>query len=229
VKAALDVAPRRSRLPRLAAGALGLCAAIGLIVAVVKAMLAESGKPIRPSVQQIAILKPPPPPPPKPEPKPPEPEIKPETVKVPEPKMEDEPKADERPPASEQLGVDADGTAGSDAFGLAARKGGRDITTIGGDKGGGRSAFAYYTGQLQRLLQDELTRNKALAGKDYRIGVLLWLAPNGRVERVDLSESSGSEATDKLIRGALLSLNLRPPPENMPRPVGVRINSRGSG
>ncbi|WP_052700215.1 hypothetical protein [Methylocucumis oryzae] len=85
-----------------------------------------------------------PPPPPKVE-KPPEPEVKNE-VEQPEPEPE-EPLpdvADEPPPGD--LGLDAEGTAGSDGFGLAARKGGRGL--LGG--GGGGDPYAWYGGLIKK-------------------------------------------------------------------------------
>jgi periplasmic protein TonB len=93
---------------------------------------------------------------------------------------------------------------------------------------GGGNPFAAYTSLMQKFLQDELARNRALTGKEYRISVMLWLDSAGRIEKINLTQSSGNPQTDALIRTALTSMPaLKTPPENMPRPVGVRINSRG--
>src|SRR5688500_11671398 len=80
--------------------------------------------------------------PPRPEPPPPPP---PPEEKIEEPLEQETP--EEAPPdesqAPEQLGLDAEGVAGGDSFGLAARKGGRDLVGTGG------AAFAWYTSSLK--------------------------------------------------------------------------------
>ena len=93
---------------------------------------------------------------------------------------------------------------------------------------GGGNPFTAYTSFMQKFLQDELSRNKALAGKEYRVSAMLWLDSSGRIEKVNLAQSSGNAQTDALLRDALTTMPpMKAPPENMPRPVGVRINSRG--
>jgi protein TonB len=77
-------------------------------------------KPAR-TVQNITVIRPPPPPPP-PEEKPPPPP--PDKLDEPLPQKEPEPSPDNAPTPSQQLGLDADGAAGDDGFGLAARRGG---------------------------------------------------------------------------------------------------------
>jgi protein TonB len=94
-------------------------------------------------------------------------------------------------------------------------------------KSDGGNRFAFYSSLMQKFLQDELARNKTLAGKEYRISVMLWLDPGGRIEKFSLTQTSGNPQTDTLIRNALAEMPpLKAPPENMPRPVGVRISSR---
>lgn len=186
----------------------------------------------KPVVHQIAIIKPPPP---KPEEKPPEPEIKKEEVKLPEPEtpLPDQPqeaKQEEGPPPGENLGLDADGQAGSDAFGLSANKGGRSITL--GDKGGGRSQdrqrFAWYTALLQQSIYDALDKNKELRSSNYKVGLKIWLDKRGNVERFELMKSSGDRQTDELIKEALAGMPALKdiPPEDMGQPVKVMITSR---
>lgn len=186
-------------------------------------LFSKSEAPKRQVVHNIALLKPPPPPPPKPPEKPPEPQIKKEEVKVEQPKQ-DAPKQDDAP-AGKQLGVDAEGGAGSDAFGLVGNKGGRDLL------GGGRMGFAFYTNGLQRFLQDELAKNRKLRGADYRVVVRLWLARDGAVQRVELAGSSGNPEVDAQVRAALgaLAAVKEAPPESMPQPVKLRISNRGAG
>lgn len=175
-------------------------------------------------VQQISLVRPLLPP--KPVEKPPEPE-KPkeeihEEVKVPE-----EAPKDEGPPPGEDLGLDAAGGAGGDSFGLVGRPGGTDITKIGGGGAGGDRA-AWFSGQLQREIQQALMRNPKLRGDDWSVVVRLWFSPEGAVRRVELAGTSGKADTDALLRGELAALPpLREkPPEGLPQPVRMRIASR---
>jgi protein TonB len=176
-------------------------------------------------VQQVSIVQPPPPPPPPPpEQKPPEPEVQEEKIEEPEPEPEPEQKAEE-PPPGEDLGVDAEGGAGSDAFGLVGKKGGRSL--IGG--GGGGNAIIYYGQQLQREISDELQRNlkdKARNSK-YSAVVHLWIGPEGAITRVELANSSGTAEIDDALKSALGGMRnrLKPPPERMPQPIKIRIRS----
>lgn len=174
----------------------------------------------------IALIKPPPPPP-KPEEKPPEPEIKKEEVKLPEPETPPEPENanQDEPPPSENLGLDADGQAGSDGFGLGANKGGRAI--IAG-KGGGGNRFAWYDGLVQKTIQDVLDRNKNLDNQNYKVIVKIWLNPDGSVERFDLANSSGNGDIDKTIKLALREIRQikEPLPDGLLQPIKLRITSR---
>jgi len=206
---------------------LGMVVVIALVAVVINSFLAQSGKPQKRSVQQIAILRPPPPPPPpKQEEKPPE--IKKEEVKLPPPPQEAAPKDADAKEAGKDLGVDAEGGAGGDGFGLVGRKGGRDL--LAGDSGT-RSQFAFYTNMIQQQIQDELSRNKKLkGGGDYRAVVRIWLAADGRMQKVDLAGTTGNAETDVNLRSALAEMTFRqPPPQNMPQPVRLRISSRGAG
>jgi len=204
--------------------AVVVIAVIALLGFGLKELLGDGGKPKKQTVHNISLLKPPPPPPPpKPQEKPPEPEMKKEEVKIDQPKP-DAPNRDDSP-EGKQLGVDAEGGAGSDGFGLVGNKGGRDLL------GGGKGAFAFYTNQLQRHLQDELARNKKLKRLDYRVMVRVWLSKSGSVQRVDLGGSSGDAEVDETLRTALAAAPaLRDaPPENMPQPIRIRIMNRGAG
>ena len=176
-------------------------------------------------IYELALIKPPPPP--KPEEKPPEPEIKKEEVKLPEPETPPEPENanQDEPPPSENLGLDADGQAGSDGFGLDANKGGRAI--IAG-KGGDGNRFAWYDGLVQKTIQDVLDRNKNLDNKNYKVIVKIWLNPDGSVERFDLANSSGNGDIDKTIKIALQEIRQikEPLPDGLLQPIKLRITSR---
>jgi protein TonB len=173
-------------------------------------------KSTKPKAQQIAVLRQqPPPPPPKPQEKPPEPEIKKEEVKLPDP--DPEPKqADNEPPPAENLGVDAAGGAGSDGFGLQGRPGGRDITTIGPQTGGGGgngSKFAWFASLVQNHLQDELLRRDKLRQSSYKTVVKVWFTERGTIDRVEVVDGTGNDegscdqdrATGRRRRGARCS------------------------
>jgi len=208
--------------------ALGAAAVIALVVSMIMGFMSQKGKPRKPPVQQIAIMRPPPPPPPPKQQQEKPPEVKKEEVKLPPPPQEQAPKDAGAKEAGKDLGVDAEGGAGGDGFGLVGRKGGRDL--LAGDGGGGRSAFAFYTNMLQQQIQDELSRNRKLKGGDYRAVVRIWLAADGRMQKVDLAGSTGNAEVDSNLRSALAEMVFRqPPPQNMPQPVRLRISSRGAG
>lgn len=210
---------------------VGLLTSVSVLGVALKSLLSNDGKPRKASVQTIAVLRPPPPPPPpKPEEKPPEPEMKKEEVKLPDP--EPEPKqADDQPPPGEQLGLDAEGSGPGDGFGLAANKGGRDITTIGDGGGGSRAQFAFFTSMLQTQLQDTLSKNNKLRSAGYRAIIKIWLAQDGSIDRIELSDGTGNPEIDDAIRVALAdSPKLKsPPPPEMPQPVKLRLTSRAAG
>lgn len=204
----------------VAAFVLGVLVALVLVVS----SLMKGTKETKKKVHQVAILRQPPPPPPKPPEKPPEPEMKREEVKI-DQKQEQPKETESNQPEGKQLGVDADGGAGTDGFGLLGNKGGRDFLA------GGKGGYALYSASLQRHLQDELSKRKGLRVGEYRVVVKIWLGSDGSIQRYELVGTSGSPEVDENIKAALTSA--RPmrdlPPENMPQPVKVRITARGMG
>lgn len=214
----------RSKLPMLIGAVFMLLFTAGVIL-MVKNFIATAQQPERVHVQKISLIMPPPP---RDLPKPPEPEKKIEQPK-PEEKFADptpspdQPK-DQGPPPGEQLGLDATGGAGGDAFGLVGKKGGRDITTIGG---GGGSRARWYAGLLAERIENSVNRDpelvKQLKGK--RPVVKVWVDTGGKVERVDcdsdLPDKISSELKDKL-----LNLSLSEPPEGVAQPIWYRLRAR---
>lgn len=179
-------------------------------------------------VQQITMIQPPPPPPPPPpEVKPPEPEPEPEPVPEPEKEPEPAPEPADEPPPGEELGVDADGGAGSDGFGLVGKRGGHGL--LGGAAG---SAILWYGGQVKRELEKDLQGLLAetAAGKtDYSVLVAVWMAADGRVSRAELLTPSGKADVDTALRQAIGRLKFslpKAPPENMPQPIKIRVTSK---
>ncbi len=219
-----DDAPSRRSWPRTAALALG---GLALLVAVALLLMNFlSGPPAKPSgIRQVALINQPPPPPPKPPEKPPElPKVK-EEVKIDQPKDEpqpDEPKAaDDKPASDKPLGVDAEGGAGSDGFGLAGNKGGRDFLTTGG--GGG----AYYSGLLQRQFHEALSRNRKVLKEEFKVVVKIWLGDDGRVQKADIVTGSGDQKVDDLIQLTLLDMTpLKDIPPSSMRQMQLRLSNR---
>lgn len=220
-----DAVRERPWLKTVAIGAGMLALLVAATLLLMKFLSGPSAKPS--GVQQVALIKqPPPPPPPKPPEKPPEaPKVK-EEVKIDQPKDEpkpDEPKASDDKPASDKpLGVDAEGGAGSDGFGLAGNKGGRDFLTTG--SGGGA---AYYSGLLQRQFYDALSRNRKVLKEEFRIVVKVWLGDDGRVEKADIVSGSGNPTVDDLIQLTLLDMSpLKDVPPSSMRPIQLRLSNR---
>ena len=170
-------------------------------------------------IQEIALVRPPPPPPPEEEPPPP-PEIE-EEVDMPEPEQMPEPIESNEPPPG-PLGLDADGTAGADGFGLLARRGGRDLLASAGDR------YGWYAGILQRDIVDYLTGDDQLRSSDYDVNVRLWLAHDGSVEQIEVVRGSGDVRLDERLRTALETMNrvAEAPPDDLPQPILLRIRSR---
>ena len=133
-------------------------------------------------VQQITVLKPPPPPPePPPEEEPPPPEEEePIEEDVPEePEAMPDEGADE--PAGEELGVDADASAGGDSFGLKAKRGGRGLLGVGG-----------YAAALKTEINKALIKDKKLSQLEYVAIVTLWVDSDGSFSdfRIDMREGN---------------------------------------
>jgi protein TonB len=174
-------------------------------------------------VQQISLIKPPPPPP-KIE-KPPEPEV--EEVKIEEPEQPDQEMpetADDLPPAGDLLGLDADGVAGLDAFGLLGKKGGRGL--LQGTEGD--REFTWYANRIQDDIYNWLSEKDEIRKQRYSIVVDLWINQDGSIRDFELVESSGNKKIDKQLAMAFSQMGQfsERPPTNIPQPIKVKINSR---
>ena len=209
---------------------IGLVLAVAIAVAVyyLQDMFQKPAQPKK-QMQQITMIQPPPPPPPPPPPevKPPEPEPEPEKLPEPEPEPEPTPEPEPEQPAGEELGVDAEGSAGADGFGLIGKKGGRGL--LGGSGG---SAILWYGGQVKRSLEDALQKKLAdssARATAYTAQLNIWIAADGSVSRAELATSSGKADVDQALRAALPTLRFslpKPPPANMPQPLKIRVTSR---
>jgi len=203
--------------------------ALGLAVAVLLALwlrdMLMSSKPSKPmKLQQITLIRPPPPPKP-PEEKPPEPKVK-DEVKIDEPQPTPEQTADAPPPGAD-LGVDADGTSGSDGFGLVGKKGAADLVG-GGSRGNPWAGYDTMVNDVvNSAFQTALSREKTLKNKSYKVIVKVWIGAGGQVTRMALVDSTGDVTVDDLLKDVLRNLALRgSPPEDMPQPMKIRVTSR---
>lgn len=210
---------------------------------VVRAMLTDTdpGKTRKQVVHNVSLLRPPPPPPPKVKEKPPEPEIKKEEVmqeQVPQEardEQEDQAK-DDKPPAGDTLGLDAAGSAGSDGFGLAARKGGRPlIEGSGGSGSGGQDLmrkYAWYTSiiqeELKKRVKQHLDQNGGIPKGKLEAVVRIVVDESGNIVGFTLMGSSGNHGMDEAVKLALSGARVNEsPPEGMPRTVKLKVSSQG--
>lgn len=213
---------RRLRL-RLAIAGTGVVALIVLLFVLLQQFF--SGLPPAPEkiIRQVSIVRPPPPPPPKIE-KPPEPEIE-QEIEEPEPEPEQEPLpedlADEAPPG-EELGLDAEGVAGSDAFGLVAKRGGRGLLAGAGDR------HRWFAGQVRRAVEDALIRHEELRRREYSMVVHVWVGSAGEFVRTEVVRGGDDPELEDLVSTVLAGLSgLRErPPEDLPQPIKLRIRAR---
>ncbi len=203
-------------MPLIAGGLIVAIVLVGLVWVVSGVLSKKPDGPKRQTLQVVKIIRPPPPPP---EPPPPPP---PDKVEEPIPKDTPDQKPDQSPP-DQPLGLDADAAAGGDAFGLAARKGGQDLV------GSSAGAFAWYTNLLKNSVSDALSNDERIRRGSYSVIVRIWLANDGRVERIAIAQASGNKELDGYIQQALAHLTrmTEAPPLEMPQPVTLKIVSRG--
>ncbi len=212
---------QRRLLLRMAAGVFALVLMVSFIWFVRAIMASKTTSPER-KVQVVQIIQPPPPPPPEQPPPPPPPP--PEKVQEELPKDEPEPKPEEQEQAPAQpLGIDAEGSAGGDAFGLAARAGGSDL--IGGT---GTAPYAWYTNRIKDAIQERLASTPCAKSAKGSLSVQVRMEADGRVKQIKLLSSSGDQKIDSCIDSALTSITRMtdPVPVGMPELVNFKIVSR---
>jgi len=201
----------------LLAGTAIVVIVVAVLIWIVYSMLQEKkASPQRQVAQIVKLVRPPPPPAEPPPPPPPE-------EKIEEPLQQETPEPtppDESSPA-EQLGIDAEGVAGGDGFGLTARRGGSDLV------GGGRAMFAWYTGRLKDAILNLLSDDERIRKGKYQVTVRVWVGTDGKVERVKLQSTSGNSELDAAIENVLQKMDrMEQPPLEMPQPVTLRIVSK---
>lgn len=206
-------------LPVIAFAILATFLGVG-VLSYVRGLISDAPAATKKVVQEIHVIRPPPPPPDEPPPPPPPPE---EKVNVPDPQNKPDPTPTNEPPPSEHLGLDAEGAAGGDAFGLVGNKGGREL--IGG---GGGNAYAWCAGQLQSEIRESLETESGARSGNYSATVRVWVR-GGTIERVRVEQSSGDRKRDQVLEAATSRTNRLPQgcPSDMPQSITFRIQSRG--
>lgn len=193
-----------------------------LLIWFLSGLFTQEIEPPKQTVQEIKVIRPPPPPPEvEEEPPPPEPEVE-EEVEIPEPEeMPDMP--DMEPPPSDQLGLDAEGGAGSDAFGLLGNKGGRGLIS-----GSGGSALGWYKTIIQSDLLSYLSEDKNIRTKSYSIDIQIWYSGDGSVDRVKLLNTTGNKELDSKIQSSLNGFKRfsEPPADGKGTWVKIRLSSK---
>jgi protein TonB len=204
----------RRNVSRLAGAAFAILLLLGFVRFVHTMMGAKTGKTTR-QVQIVQVIRPPPPPPPDQPPPPPEKLPQPLPKDVPEPPPEQPDQAPDQP-----LGVDADGSAGGDAFGLAARRGGADL--IGGT---GSAPFAWYTNRMRDAIKDRLAAAPCTRSAKGSVSTRVMLAADGRVKQIKLTTTTGNAQVDECVDKVLASITTLgdAPPPGMPEQVNLRV------
>ena len=207
----------RRNLSRLAGGVFGIMLILGFVWFVRSMMVGKTAKPWR-QVQIVQVIRPPPPPPDQPPPPPPE------KTELPLPKDEPEPVPDNTPaPADQPLGLDAEGTAGGDAFGLAARRGGSDL--VGGT---GSAPFAWYTNRITDAIRERLSSVACAKSAKGSLSIHVLMQADGKIKQIQLATTTGNTSVDQCIDSALTSMPPMsdPLPPGMPEQVNLKIVSR---
>jgi protein TonB len=211
-----DKGAKRRLLSRIAGAAFALLMLIGFVWFVQTMMALKSSKPSR-QIQTVQVIRPPPPPPPD-QPPPPPPE---KTEAPPLPKDEPQPTPDQPQQAPDQpLGIDAEGSAGGDAFGLAARRGGSDL--IGG---AGTAPFAWYTNRMRDTIKEHLAGAACTKSAKGSLTTRVVVSSDGRVKQIKLVTGTGNARVDECVDKVLASITAvgDPPPPGMPEQVNLRV------
>jgi len=166
-------------------------------------------------IQQVTIVTPPPPPPPPP----------PEQVKQPELKEEEIPREEvtETPPepgpdqsSSPDLGVDAEGGAGGDGFGLVGKKGGRGLLGGGG-----------YEQVVRQEINEIILESERLKHMAYVATITLRIGDDGQFEQIQIELASGDREVADLLKKLLEEKRRlsRPRPLEAASLVKLRVKS----
>ena len=204
-------------------------------VSVAKLLLSDDEGKRKRQIKMVTLIKPPPQP--KIKEKPPEPEIKKQEEIIEQEQEEPEPDpmedmAEDDGPVDEDLGLDADGTAGADGFGLRAKKGGRDL--IGGRFSASSllRKYAWYTAiiqdDLRKRVNKHMEENGGIPNGNLVAQIRITLDENGQITNLSLERPTGNKKMDSAVKESLLLTHVsEPPPAGMPRTVKLKISSKG--
>jgi len=224
---------QKQKMSALSWGLIALMVALlGTGVYFVKMVLSDDSTHKKKSIAIVTLLKPPPQIKEK-MPEPPKDIQQKEEIVDPVQQNDPNPQADnqDNTPAGDQLGLDADGSAGGDAFGLVGKKGGRSLLAGEGGGMGKLSLLSKYAGYTQTL-QAEI-RKKVMKHLDEEGGI-----PKGKLQavaRVSVTSSgtildcmiigsSGNHNMDNTIKKALSQFRIsEPPPDGMPRTMDIKL------
>ncbi len=210
----IDKRTQRRIVSRFAGGIGAVLLIAGFVWFVHTMMGMKKSKPER-LVQTIQVIRPPPPPPEQPPPPPPE------KAEEQLPKDQPEPTPDQPDQSPDQpLGVDAEGSAGGDAFGLAARRGGSDL--IGG---GGSAPYAWYTNRMRDQLKERLAAAPCTKSAKGSVSTRIVVGADGRVKQIRLTTTTGNSRVDECVDRVLASITSigDPPPPGMPEQVNLKV------
>jgi hypothetical protein len=229
----------RSPTRRWALRMLAIVALAAVLIAVRSGMERPSLRNDAQVPQRVALVDPPPArPPPAPE----EPQALPEVQDLPdEGFLEDTASgaatgaADDGPPALDgNLGLEGDAEAGFDAFGLRAKRGGRDIMLDVRSGGGGRysaDAVTAFASRLATELEADLRAVPGLRTADYEVRMRVWVDGAGRISKCEVLDTTGQPQIDSSLQHVMnrTTACAGPPPTDFPNPIVLLVRSRGAG
>jgi len=202
-------------------------------------VLSGEGPRRRDNVATVTLLKPPPVQVKEklPEPEPVKEMQKKEEIVDPTQGPKDEPQNNENDntPAGDKLGLDAEGKAGGDSFGLVGKKGGRSL--LSGDGGGGMgrlsllSKFGWYTQivetEIRKKVMKRLDENGGIPRGKLQAIVQISVNSTGSIVKYKIIGSSGNHKMDEAVKQSIGDIKIsEPPPDGMPRTMSIRVTSQ---
>jgi len=148
------------------------------------------------------------------------------------------PKGDDKPAPEGPLGLEGEGGAGADGFGLVGRgKGGRDVTTLGTGfgRGGGDQAslarrYGWYTRivgeELNKLVRKRLEENGGMPKGTAEVEVWIEMDEQGNIADYRIIRSSGNKAMDEAVKALKYARISRPLPKGIYTGMNYKITSR---
>lgn len=120
----------------------------------------------------------------------------------------------------------AEAQIGGDAYGIGSGSG-------EGMRGGGIAGMLNrgpYAAYMAQEIRQAASRNNALRGKSFKIGISLWLTPAGKIAKAELRSSTGSDEIDRELKSLLATMApfAQAPPQSIldSLPVNMTIDFR---